>query len=81
MIKVSVIYPHADGVRFDMDYYATKHMPMVRDRLGVALKGISIDRGLAGGAPVRRRPTSRWATCSSSRWSPSRRPSARMPRP
>lgn len=51
MIKVSVIYPHADGVRFDMDYYAAKHMPMVRERLGAALKGISIDRGIAGGAP------------------------------
>ena len=43
-------HPHAEGAHFDMGYYARKHMPMVRERLGEALRGISIDRGLAGGA-------------------------------
>lgn len=51
MIKVSVMYPHRDGAKFDMDYYCTSHMPMVRDRLGAALKGMSVDAGLGGGAP------------------------------
>lgn len=51
MIKVSVIYPRTEGARFDMDYYLNRHMPMVREKLGAALKGSSVDRGIAGGAP------------------------------
>lgn len=51
MIKVSVLYPHQDGGKFDMNYYLTTHMPLVRQRLGAALKGIAVDQGLAGGAP------------------------------
>lgn len=49
MIKVSVLYPNAAGVRFDVDYYCTKHMPMVRDKLGAALRGLAVDRGIDGG--------------------------------
>jgi len=51
MIKVSVIYPQKDGAKFDMDDYLTRHMPMVRQRLGTALKGVSVEQGIAGGAP------------------------------
>lgn len=51
MIKVSVLYPTTDGASFDMDYYLGSHMPMVADRLGAALKGWSVDQGVAGGAP------------------------------
>ncbi len=51
MIKVSVLYPNAEGCRFDMDYYCSSHMPMVRDKLGTALKGLAVDRGVAGGTP------------------------------
>ena len=29
LIKISVMYPYADGKTFNMDYYETKHMPMV----------------------------------------------------
>src|SRR5437773_10674077 len=39
MIRVSVMYPRTEGDSFDMDYYVNKHMPMVRDRCGEALKG------------------------------------------
>ena len=51
MIKVSVLYPNASDARFDMTYYLDRHMPMVRDLLGSALKGMNVDQGLAGGQP------------------------------
>ena len=51
MIKVSVFYPQKDGARFDMNYYVISHMPMVRQKLGAACKGVAAEQGLAGGAP------------------------------
>ncbi len=51
MIKVSVLYPHSAGVKFDMSYYLTSHMPMVRQKIGAAIKGTSVDQGLGGAAP------------------------------
>lgn len=51
MIKVSAYYSRRDGCRFDFDYYCRTHLPMVRDRLGAACRGIAVDRGVAGGAP------------------------------
>lgn len=46
MIKVSVLYPKAEGTTFDMDYYCDSHMPMVQRVLGAALKGVSADLGV-----------------------------------
>ena len=46
MIKVSVMYPSGAGGRFDMDYYVGRHMRLVQDELGGALKGIAVDRGI-----------------------------------
>ncbi len=51
MIKVTVFYPNSDGARFDVDYYRDRHMPMVRERLGAACKGIAVEQGLAGATP------------------------------
>ena len=51
MIKVSVLYPNASDARFDMAYYLDRHMPMVRDLMGGALKGMNVEQGLAGGQP------------------------------
>jgi uncharacterized protein (TIGR02118 family) len=51
MIKVSVFYPQNPGATFDMGYYLGKHIPMVREKLGAACKGVSVEQGLAGGAP------------------------------
>ena len=52
MIKVTIFYPNADGKRFDMDYYANKHMPMVASLLGDSLKLFEIDKGIAGRTPT-----------------------------
>jgi len=51
VIKVSILYPYRAGARFDMDYYCDSHMPLVQRRLKPAIKGLAVDKGLAGGAP------------------------------
>ncbi len=51
MIKVTILYPNAEGKTFDMDYYSTKHMPMAASLFGDSLKAMSIDKGLASGTP------------------------------
>jgi uncharacterized protein (TIGR02118 family) len=51
MIKVYVIYPNSPGATFDMDYYLTKHMPMVVARLKPALKAMTVDHGIGGAQP------------------------------
>jgi uncharacterized protein (TIGR02118 family) len=51
MIKVSVLYPNRGDAKFDMNYYVTKHMPMVRQKLAPACKGVAVEQGIAGGAP------------------------------
>jgi uncharacterized protein (TIGR02118 family) len=48
MIKVSVFYPNTTGSTFDMPYYLNKHLPMVRQKLGAAVKGTSVEHGLGG---------------------------------
>ena len=78
MIKVSVMYPNSPGKRFDHDYYRDKHMPLVKARMGAALKFYTVDKGLAGGAPGS--PATYVAACATSsatRWSPFRPASAR----
>jgi uncharacterized protein (TIGR02118 family) len=51
MIKVTVLYANGAGAKFDMDYYLNRHIPMVRERLGAALKGVNIEQGIAGAQP------------------------------
>ncbi|MGE5384670.1 MAG: EthD family reductase [Betaproteobacteria bacterium] len=50
MIKVSVMYPNAEGAKFDFDYYSKSHMPLIRQKLGEALKGVAVEKGLFGAA-------------------------------
>ncbi len=46
---VSVTYPHVEGSHFDIDYYLTKHMPLVRERWSsLGLKGTQILKGIPG---------------------------------
>jgi uncharacterized protein (TIGR02118 family) len=51
MIKVTFLYPNVEGSRFDLDYYGTAHVALVRQKLGEALKNLSINYGLSGIAP------------------------------
>ena len=51
MIKVSVLYPNADGCKFDVEYYCKSHLPMVKEKLGAACQGIAAERGVSGGEP------------------------------
>ncbi len=51
MIKVTVLYPNAEGARFDADHYLNVHMPMAISAFGDKLRGVTVDFGLAGGAP------------------------------
>ena len=51
MVKIAIMYPSGEGNTFDMDYYASKHMPMVADLFGEPLKKYTIDKGVAGRTP------------------------------
>jgi uncharacterized protein (TIGR02118 family) len=43
------MYPNKPGVRFDHEYYRTEHLPLIKSRMGAALKYYTIDKGLADG--------------------------------
>ncbi len=51
LIKVSIMYPFAEGKTFDMAYYETKHMPMVAGFLGSNLIKYTIEKGVSSGMP------------------------------
>ena len=55
MIVVSVTYPAIEGSRFDLEYYRSKHVPLVQSCWGpCGLTGARFIRGIGapGGAPV-----------------------------
>lgn len=51
MIRVSILYPNAQGSRFDLDYYLKTHMPMTETLLSPALKSMTVEHGLSGPTP------------------------------
>jgi uncharacterized protein (TIGR02118 family) len=51
LVKVSIMYPFAEGKTFNMEYYETKHMPMVAGFLGSNLVKYTIEKGLSSGIP------------------------------
>jgi uncharacterized protein (TIGR02118 family) len=46
MIRLSVLYPSAEGATFDHDYYRDHHVPLALKTWG--LDGAEIDRGIDG---------------------------------
>jgi len=51
MIRITVLYPAGDGLKFDMDYYLKTHIPLFQKRMGAAMKDIRVEGGLSGGMP------------------------------
>ena len=51
MIQVSVLYPNGEGSKFDISYYCEKHIPMVKQLLGKALKHVAVEHGIGGMEP------------------------------
>lgn len=49
LIKVTIMYPFSEGKTFNMEYYETKHMPMVAGYLGANLVKYTIEKGLSSG--------------------------------
>ena len=45
MIRVLILYPRDGGTTFDHEYYATKHLELVKEVNGDALKSIEFARG------------------------------------
>jgi uncharacterized protein (TIGR02118 family) len=49
MIRLSVLYPATEGASFDHDYYRDRHTPMLQEKLGDALRAVSVERGIGDG--------------------------------
>src|SRR5687768_7729195 len=49
MIRMSVFYPTTEGESFDHDYYVSKHLPLLREKLGDALKNVTAQKGTDNG--------------------------------
>ena len=57
MIKVSVLYPNEQGKKFDLDYYANKHIPMVQRLLGpIGLVRTELEKGISSADPSQPAP-------------------------
>ena len=51
MYRINVMYPAADGARFDMDYYRNTHMKLVEEKLKpFGLIRTGVDKGVSGSA-------------------------------
>ncbi|MBD1363901.1 EthD family reductase [Mucilaginibacter sp. ZT4R22] len=51
MIKVTILYPAGEGKTFNMDYYKTKHIPLLVSLFAGAIKATVIEKGVGGRAP------------------------------
>ena len=51
MIAFTVMYPNGPDTHFDMDYYLAKHIPLVKEKVGDALKGVTVDSGRSSREP------------------------------
>ena len=50
-IKLSVFYPSGEGNHFDMEYYSNNHVSLLKELLGKAIIGATIEKGVGGENP------------------------------
>lgn len=48
MIKVSIMYPNNSEAFFDLDYYKSKHIPLIKKLLRSAALAVTLDKGISG---------------------------------
>lgn len=48
MIAVTILYAASEGAQFDATYYVETHMPASIQRLGPALRGVTVAQGVTG---------------------------------
>ena len=51
MIRLTILYPYKEGARFDLKYYCDVHISLAKEKMGDALIGAEVERGLNSGAP------------------------------
>lgn len=52
MIRVAVLYANKPEAKFDVDYYADKHLRLIRSKLGPrGMVRVEMDRGTSGADP------------------------------
>lgn len=51
LVKITILYPFAEGKTFNMEYYESTHMPMVAKFIGPNLVKYTIEKGIASGQP------------------------------
>ena len=56
MIKLTVLYPNSADLRFDKDYYTTKHSQLLSELLGDAIISSNINIGISEGSPEQPAP-------------------------
>ena len=57
MIKVTVLYPHEEGKKFDLDYYLNNHIPMVQELLSpMGLQKAEVEKGVSSADPSQPAP-------------------------
>ncbi len=72
MFKVNVMYPYAEGARFDHAYYRDTHMPLVAGRLGDACEYYTVEKGLSGTSADGNLPMWQCVLSSANPWKPIR---------
>lgn len=46
MPRLSILYPNSEGAEVDLDYFVTKHVPLLVRLLGDAISDLAVTKGL-----------------------------------
>ena len=56
MIKLTVMYPNSEDLKFDKEYYTTQHSQLLSDLLGDAVIASDINMGISGASSEQSAP-------------------------